>query len=73
MSDLYNVIMIVKLYKLLTKFTNDKSLRPNGVPPNKFKTMNYVNLCFLLKFMTHYWKGRSESEGWHQFQVVPAP
>ena len=57
----------------INKLKNDKSPGLNGIPPEAYKAMNIVTRRRIHEYITDFFEGDADYEGWHNSQCVPVP
>ena len=57
----------------INKLKNGKSPGLNGIPPEAYKAMNVVTRRRVHEYVTAFFEGDADYEGWHASQCVPVP
>jgi hypothetical protein len=57
----------------INKLKNGKSPGLNGIPPKAYKAMNVVTRWRIHEYITDFFEGDADYEGWHNSQCVPVP
>ena len=73
MLEINTLISWEELKQAVTKLSNRKPPGLNDAPPDTFKALDNQNLLTLLDFFNSYWLEETDSEKWHEGQLVPVP
>jgi len=57
----------------INKLKNGKSPGLNGIPPEAYKAMNVATRRRVHEYVTAFFEGDTDYEGWHASQCVPVP
>ena len=70
---LENPITFKEVDRAIKKLKSGKASGLNGIPPEAFKAMNRECRERVHKYISDFYEGKCDYEGWHLSQCVPVP
>jgi hypothetical protein len=62
-----------KVNKAINKLKKEKAPGLDGVPSEALKAMNPAMRQEILRFISDFFEGEADYEGWHKSRCVPVP
>ena len=73
LHDIDSPITFEEVNTAINKLKNGKSPGLNGIPPEAYKAMNVATRRRVHGYVTAFFEGDADYEGWHASQCVPVP
>jgi hypothetical protein len=73
LHDIDSPITFAEVDAAINKLKNGKSPVLNGIPPEAYKAMNTGTQRLVHGYVTAFFEGDADYEGWHTSQCVPVP
>ncbi len=73
LHDIDSPITFAEVDAAINKFKSRKSPGLNGIPPEAYKAMNTETRQLVHEYVTAFFEGNADYDGWHTSQCVPVP
>jgi hypothetical protein len=73
LHDIDSPITFAEINIAINKLKNGKSPGLNGIPPEAYKAMNVTTRRRIHQYVSAFFEGDADYEGWHTSQCVPVP